>query len=94
MASKIMLNNTTISVKKYEERTVNELIQISVEFLVTSTDYHAITTLLYENNFRVKVPERNLTFYGVIKSYSTSLTNLYKENQVSQFSLQIIEQAK
>lgn len=94
MVTEIMLDETIISITNYEEKKVNDLIQLSVDFLVTSEDYHAITTLLYKNKFDVRVPERNLSFHGVINQYSTSLTNLYKKNQVSQFSLQIIEQGK
>ncbi|WP_226526923.1 DUF3219 family protein [Metabacillus niabensis] len=94
MVNEVYLNDTPISITKYEEKSVNNLIQLSVEFLVTSDDYHDITTLLYKNTFDVKIPERNITFHGVINNYSTSLTNLYKENQVSKFSLQIIEQSK
>ncbi|MBU7592420.1 DUF3219 family protein [Metabacillus halosaccharovorans] len=94
MVTEVYLNDTPISITKYEEKSVNNLIQISVEFLVTSDDYHDITTLLYKNTFHIKIPERNITFHGVINNYSTSLTNLYKENQVSKFSLQIIEQLK
>ncbi|MCM3439572.1 DUF3219 family protein [Metabacillus halosaccharovorans] len=94
MVTKVYLNDTPISITKYEEKSVNNLIQLSVEFLVTSNDYHDITTLLYKNAFHVKIPERNITFHGVINNYSTSLTNLYKENQLSTFSLQIIEKSK
>lgn len=94
MVNEIIINDTPISLTKYKEKKINDLIQISVEFLVTSDEYHAITTLLYINNFQVKVPEKDLVFHGVIKQYSTSLTNLYKENQVSRFSLQIIEKKK
>ncbi|PMC36029.1 DUF3219 domain-containing protein [Bacillus sp. UMB0899] len=92
MVTEIMLNDTTISIINYEEKTKNNLMQISFEFLVTSDDYHEITTLLYKNEFDVKIPKKNVSFHGVINNYSTSLTNLYKKNQVSQFSLQIIEQ--
>ncbi|WP_394184666.1 DUF3219 family protein [Metabacillus halosaccharovorans] len=94
MVTEVYLNDTPISITKYEEKSVNNLIQISVEFLVTSDDYLDITTLLYKNTFHVKIPERNITFHGIINNYSTSLTNLYRENQVSTFSLQIIEQLK
>ncbi|WP_175639066.1 DUF3219 family protein [Metabacillus schmidteae] len=92
MVSEIMLNDTTISITNYEEKTKNNLMQISFDFLVTSDKYHEITTLLYKSEFDVKIQEKNLSFHGVINNYSTSLTNLYKENQVSRFSLQIIEQ--
>ncbi|HZH59942.1 MAG TPA: DUF3219 family protein [Metabacillus sp.] len=94
MVNEIIINDTPISLTKYEEKTINNLLEISVEFPVTSEEYHAITTLLYKNNFHVKVPEKDLAFPGVIKQYYTSLTNLYKENQLSRFSLQIIEQEK
>ena len=92
MASEIFLNNTRIAITNYEEKSINDLIKLSIEFAVTSDEYHDITTLLYKNKFHVNIPERNLSFHGVINRYSTSLTNLYKKNQVSQFSLEIIEQ--
>jgi len=94
MVNEIIINDTPISLTKYKEKKINDLLEISVEFPVTSEEYHAITTLLYKNHFHVRVPEKDLVFHGVIKQYSTALINLYKENQISQFSLQIIEQEK
>ena len=60
MVNEIILNETSIKVYKYDEETENGLNKISVEFKVTSEEYHDITTLLYKGTFNVKVPERDL----------------------------------
>ncbi len=64
---------------------------ISFDFKVTSEEYHRVTSFLYKNDFIVNVPDLNLTFPAVIQNYSTSVTNLYKENQVGDYSLELIE---
>ncbi|RXT06949.1 DUF3219 family protein [Ammoniphilus sp. CFH 90114] len=51
-----------------------------------------MTTLLYKQSFDVKVPGSKLEFRGTIVNYSTSITNLYKENEVGDFRLELIEQ--
>ncbi|HZG70328.1 MAG TPA: DUF3219 family protein, partial [Chondromyces sp.] len=88
-------NDVSIKVEEYEERnvTVNgkERKKINVRFLVKSEEYHSITTLLYEQTFTVKVPEKDLSFRGTITQYSTSITNLYEENQVGEFKLELTE---
>lgn len=97
MITTLMLNDTPITVSEYKEeevsdkKTGNLLHQISFVFQVKSEDYHKITTLLYKNAFDVKVPERNLEFRATIGNYSTSFTNLYKENQVGEFTLELVE---
>jgi hypothetical protein len=97
MVTEVILNDVRIKVSSYQEEVVHDkktgapLQSILFEFKVTSEDYHKITTLLYENNFVVKVPERNLEFRGTINHYSTSLTNLYEENAVGDFRLGLIE---
>jgi hypothetical protein len=87
----IFLNDTLIKVINYEEEKVNGLNKISVDFTVTSEDYHEITTLLYKGSFDVKVPERHLSFRGAIQQYSTSFTNLYVKGQVGNFKLSLLE---
>lgn len=94
LTKEIMLNNRLFQVNSYKEERVNDARIISVEFFVTSEEYHEVTTLLYKNHFDVVVPEENLSFEAVIEQYSTSLTNLYKENQVSTFSLSLHEVKK
>ncbi|WP_249292132.1 DUF3219 family protein [Metabacillus flavus] len=65
---------------------------ISFHFKVKSgEDYHDTTTLLYKNDFEVKVPEKNLSFQAVIKQYSTSAVNLYEDNAIGDYYLQLIE---
>jgi len=97
MITTVMLNDTSIAVSEYKEEAVSDkktgnlLHKISFTFQVKSEDYHRITTLLYKNDFDVKVPERNLEFRATIGNYSTSFTNLYKENQVGEFILELIE---
>ncbi|QQK80143.1 DUF3219 family protein [Salicibibacter cibi] len=91
MVNEIKLNNYTIKVESYEEEKVNGLYKINVSFKVTSEEYHAITTLLYEGMFDVKVPERDLTFRGTIQQYFTSITNLYIPGQVGDYTLHLIE---
>lgn len=91
MTSTLILNDKTIDLRSYEEEKVNGLYKVSVDFDVKSDDYHDIATLLYNEFFEVKIPERNLTFRGVIHNYSTSLTNLYVKDRIGQYKLTLIE---
>lgn len=97
MITTVMLNDTPIAVSEYKEeevidkKTGNLLYKIFFIFQVKSEDYHRITTLLYENGFDVKVPERNLESWETISNYTTSFTNLYKENQAGEFMLELVE---
>ncbi|QDI90136.1 DUF3219 family protein [Salicibibacter halophilus] len=91
MVNEILLNEYTINVESYEEEKVDGLYKITIEFKVTSEEYHAITTLLYEGTFDVNVPERELMFRGTIQQYFTSITNLYIEGQVGDYTLKLIE---
>ncbi|SFB07024.1 Protein of unknown function [Lentibacillus halodurans] len=84
-ALNIKLGSTT---KNGEERT-----KISFDFKVTHEAYHDITTLLYKNDFIVKVPDRHLQFPAVISNYSTSITNLYEEGAIGDFKLELIEKS-
>jgi hypothetical protein len=86
-----MLNNRVIKVDRFEEELVNGLHKISIEFKVTSEEYHDIATLLYEGTFDVEIPEMNLSFRGTIQQYSTSITNLYEKGQVGVYRLSLIE---
>lgn len=85
MPDKIILNNTIIDLKSYEERENGAEIQIT--FDVISDEYHVISGLLYEGVFDVKVPDRNLDFRGQIVNYFTDRTNLYEENQVGEYNV-------
>ncbi|WHZ00568.1 DUF3219 family protein [Neobacillus sp. YX16] len=91
MVNEIILDETAIKVYKYEEEKVGTLYKITVDFKVTSEEYHDITTLLYKGTFDVKVPERDLSLRASIYQYSTSFTNLYIKGQVGDFKLVLIE---
>jgi hypothetical protein len=97
MVQQVFLNDVPISITDFYEEEVHDNItgkklrKISFNFKVTSEEYHDITTLLYKMNFQVKIPVINIEFPATIHSYSTSITNLYKENQVGDFKLELIE---
>ncbi|WP_142827448.1 DUF3219 family protein [Planococcus soli] len=67
--------------------------KISFDFKVTSEEYHDIAVLLYEMNFRIRVPAQKLEFEASISNYSTSITDLYKPGQVADYYLELVEQA-
>lgn len=87
----MLLNGTLIQLSSYEEEKVNGLYKVSVDFDVTSEDFHEITALLYGETFDVEIPERDLTFRGTIYNYSTSITNLSLKDQIGQYKLTLIE---
>jgi Protein of unknown function (DUF3219) len=91
METEIQLDHTPIKVYTYNEEMIDGLHQISVEFKVTSEDYHDLATLLYKGTFDVKVPSRNVAFTGKIIQYSTSITNLYEKGQVGDYRLSLLE---
>ncbi|MGD6815963.1 DUF3219 family protein [Metabacillus sp. 113a] len=66
--------------------------QITFNFKVRSgQEYHEVTTLLYKNDFHIQVPEEGLSFQAVIQQYSTSAVNLYEENAIADYHIQLIE---
>lgn len=85
MTDKIILNDTIIDLKNYEERDNGQEIQIT--FDVISDEYHVISGLLYQEEFDVEVPDRDLKFRGRIINYFTDRTNLYEENQVGEYNV-------
>lgn len=97
MVGEILLDDVPITITDFQEENIidntteNYLRIIRFNFKVTSEEYHQITTLLYRMNFNVKIPEKNLEFPATIYSYSTSITNLYKENEVADYKLSLIE---
>ncbi|WP_404328202.1 DUF3219 family protein [Mesobacillus maritimus] len=91
MVTEIQLDKTPITVYTYNEEMINGLHKISVEFKVTSEDYHDVATLLYKGIFEVKVPSRSLAFTGKIIKYSTSITNLYEKGQVGDYRISLLE---
>ncbi|TRZ38997.1 DUF3219 family protein [Niallia circulans] len=94
MVNKIKLNDTEILVKSYKEELKDGHHSITVVFDVGNEDYHAITTLLYKNDFHVTVPEPELSFAATIQQYSTSVTNLYEKGNVGEFTLTLLEKRK
>lgn len=91
MVKEMKLNDQTIELTGFEEREENGRLVISVEFDVTSEEYHNVTTLLYEEKFDIAVPEKDMKFKGVITNYLTSLDNLYEDNQVGQYHVTFTE---
>lgn len=91
MVKEIYLNNRLIQLEQYKEENIDGLYKIHIHFKVTSEEYHDIAVLLYEGIFDVKIPERELTFRGTIQHYSTSIIDLYKEGQVADYKLILVE---
>lgn len=91
LEKEIILNDRSFRVTSYKEEKINRLNKLTVEFNVTSEEYHDVTTLLYRGTFDVKVLEHDLQFRGSIQQYSTSFTNLYEKGQVGVFTLSLLE---
>ncbi|SFD53886.1 Protein of unknown function [Bacillus sp. OV194] len=91
------MNTVILNDKKFDvtdlhlTTTASQLKKIRFKFKVEHSEYHDITTLLYKNDFEVKVPEKDLRFRAEISQYSTSITDLYKENAVGDFALELTE---
>lgn len=83
----IMINDKLIATEDIEETTVNGKKLITVRFLVSHEEYHAVTTLLYEPEFHLEVPERGLTFNASIYNYSTDVVDLYQPGSVGEFKV-------
>ncbi|MCR1834926.1 YkvR family protein [Oceanobacillus caeni] len=93
--AKVKINDRALHVENLTKDVIQkdgkEALLISFEFQVKSEDYHEITTLLYKNDYRIEIPDEELDFEAVIYNYSTSITNLYEENKVGEFRLELIE---
>lgn len=83
----IIINNKLIATEDFEESTVNGKKLITVRFLVTHEEYHAVATLLYEPEFYLEVPERGLGLHASIYNYSTDMVNLYQPGSVGEFKV-------
>ncbi|MGG1574276.1 DUF3219 family protein [Fictibacillus sp. NRS-1165] len=95
MVNTVLLNEREIHVSDFLlSEADNGLIRVSFKFKVKHSEYHEITTLLYQNDFEVKVPQMELQFQAKISQYSTSLTDLYKEKAVGEFTLELTEKEK
>ena len=91
MVQEIVLNDTPIQIYSYEQEIVKGKTKVSVDFKVTSENYHDIAVLLYKETFNVKVPEKGFAFRGSIYQYSTSITNLYIKDQVADYKVTLLE---
>lgn len=96
MVDEVVLNDVSLHVTNFHAESVKnpeggEFRKISFDFKVTNEEYHDITTLLYQMVFDLKIPQTNEEFRAEIFNYSTSVTNLYEENAVGDFSLVLIE---
>ncbi|AXI07870.1 DUF3219 family protein [Oceanobacillus sp. 143] len=95
MNVEVILNDVAIETTNFRQ----ELLQrngkarhkINFDFKVKSEQSHKITTLLYKNDFTVKVPTKGLKFEATIYNYSTSIIDLTVEGAVSDFKLELIE---
>lgn len=72
----------------------NSAEKISFSFKVNSEEYHDVAVLLYKNDFQVRVPDLDLEFPATIHNYATDRTDLYKEGQVADYYLELIEKRK
>jgi hypothetical protein len=99
MTLTVWIDDTEIAASNYKEESVADkasgkpIRKIAFDFKVTSADYHDIAVLLYKMDFRIRVPEKGLDFFATITNYSTSITNLYEENQVADYKLELTEKA-
>lgn len=93
----IWINDTKINAYNFKEEAVEDPSshqlkrKIIFDFKVTSEEYHDIAVLLYEMNFRIRVPAQELEFDASISNYSTSITDLYKPGQVADYYLELVE---
>jgi len=91
LVENIYLDEMKIPLTFFEDETVDGLYKVTIEFNVTSEAYHDIAVLLYRGRFDVEVPDKDKKFKGEIYNYSTSLTNLYEDNQVAVYRLVLKE---
>ena len=98
METIIWINETEIHAVDFKEELIEDpnsnqkKRKISFDFKVTSEEYHDIAVLLYEMNFRIRVPAQELEFNASISNYSTSITDLYKPGKVADYYLELVEQ--
>ncbi|EGA89282.1 hypothetical protein GPDM_10755 [Planococcus donghaensis MPA1U2] len=93
----IWIDDTEIHTSNFKEETNKQTNahqhnrKIAFNFNVASEEYHHIATLLYKMNFRIRIPSLNAEFNASITDYSTSITDLYKPNQVADYHLELTE---
>ena len=96
MVDEVILDDVSLHVTDFHAEVIKdpegrELRKVSFNFMVTHSEYHDITTLLYQMVFDLKIPQSNEEFRAEIFNYATSVTNLYEENAVGDFSLVLLE---
>lgn len=97
MTVPIWINNTLIQALNFQKQWVQlpqeleKKRKISFDFNVTSEEYHDIATLLYQMKFHIRIPDLEWSFAATIANYSTSITDLYKPNQVANYHLELME---
>lgn len=95
MGQEVIINDMPIQTTELQVNKIqkdgSERIIIDMDFKVESKDSHDITTLLYKNDFVVKIPEKDLELPTTIYNYYTSITDLYVEGNVADFKLVLIE---
>lgn len=96
MVTTLLLNSVPLEVFHYQEVKASGRKRRNISFVlkVTSEAYHDIAVLLYEQTFKVEVPKQEVLFWGTITNYSTSMTNLYHADKVSDFFVEITELAE
>ncbi|KMK78106.1 DUF3219 family protein [Alkalihalobacillus pseudalcaliphilus] len=87
----VKLNDYELVISSYQLGLDKGLKVVILDFNVTHEDYHSVTTLLYQNQFELVIPDESLHMKVSIHNYSTSFTNLYKEGEVGQFHLELKE---
>ncbi|MBM7603022.1 hypothetical protein JOC75_000992 [Metabacillus crassostreae] len=91
MVNEINIDDTILPVTDFKQDEKAGKLHVSVKFNVSSDQYHDMTTMLYKDNFSIKVPQKNLLFEAKITQYATSITNLYKKEQVGVFKVTFTE---
>ncbi|MEN2767092.1 DUF3219 family protein [Ornithinibacillus xuwenensis] len=95
MNTTVLINSLSVAVEQLDyvdvEKEDNNLKRLTIAFKVTNQQYHDVTVELYKNDFRIRVPERNIDFQAAIENYFTSATNLYEENAVGDFNVTFVE---
>lgn len=97
METIVWIDNTQIKATDFKEEHVqisdaeDDVKKISFSFKVSSEEYHDVAVLLYKNDFQIRVPDVNLEFPATIHNYATDRTDLYKEGQIADYYLELIE---
>ncbi|CAD2071880.1 hypothetical protein GCM10007275_12810 [Jeotgalicoccus coquinae] len=87
----IVLDDLTLEVKELKRDEGEGTVYI--EFDVASEDYHNLSEHLYKEEFLVRLPgSNNEEFNAKIINYSTSLDNLYEEDNVGEYHITLKEE--